>query len=127
VTLDVLARAAAGSADTVVALQDAFRGEVYSGVYDSGGRLRGERKVGPLAAVLEGLPAGSAFVGDAAGANRAAILAASPDAVFPETAVFLAGPLAVEALSVAAAGGAVAPSEVRPLYLRGADVRAQRP
>jgi tRNA threonylcarbamoyladenosine biosynthesis protein TsaB len=77
-TLDVLARAAAGSADTVVALQDAFRGEVYSGVYDSGGRLRGERKVGPLAAVLEGLPAGSAFVGDAAGANRAAILAAPP-------------------------------------------------
>ena len=76
-TLDVLALAAAGSSGTIVALIDAFRGEVYSGVYDADGALRGERRVGRLEAVLDGLPRATAFVGDAALADRAAIASRS--------------------------------------------------
>jgi tRNA threonylcarbamoyladenosine biosynthesis protein TsaB len=122
-TLDVLAGAAAGSSDTVVALVDAFRGEVYSGVYDAAGRLRRPHGVGPLAAVLPGLPAGSAFVGGVALEHREAIRAAVRDAVFPPSSEFLAGPLALAALRLAASGVTVPASGLRPLYLRGVDAR----
>jgi len=125
-TLDVLAASAARSSGTVVALIDAFRGEVYSGVYDAAGSLRGGPTVGPLAAVLEGVPAGSAFVGDAAAKHREAILQAVPDAVFADWARFLAPPLAAVALRRAAAGATVSPSDLRPLYLRAADIRPPR-
>jgi tRNA threonylcarbamoyladenosine biosynthesis protein TsaB len=122
-TLDVLAESAAGASGTIVALIDASRGEVFSGVYDTAGRLRGERAVGPLAAAIEGLPVGSAFVGDAAVEHREAIRLAVPGAVFPSAAAFLAVPLAVAALRLAAAGETVAPSALRPLYLREAHIR----
>jgi tRNA threonylcarbamoyladenosine biosynthesis protein TsaB len=125
-TLDVLAASAAGSSGTIVALIDAFRGEVYSGVYDAAGSLRGERSVGPLGAVLDALPAGSAFVGDPAAEHREAIRKAVPGAVFPTWARFLAPTLATEALGRAAAGGTAAPSALRPLYLRAADIRPPR-
>lgn len=124
--LDVLAGAAAGRSGTIVALMDAFRGEVYSGVYDAAGGLRGERRVGPLESVLEGLPAGAAFVGDAAAASRKAIRAAVPGAVFPEVGPFLAVPLAAAALWRVASGATVPPSALLPLYLRGADIRHPR-
>jgi len=126
-TLDVLALSAAGSAGTIVALVDAFRGEVYSGVYDGTGEPRGEPGVGPLAAVLEGLPPGTAFVGDPAGASRDAVRAVVPDAVFPETPRFLAETLARAALRRVGEGAAIPPSELRPVYLRAADVRPSRP
>jgi len=126
-TLDVLALSAAGSAGTIVALVDAFRGEVYSGVYDGTGAPRGEPGVGPLAAVLEGLPPGTAFVGDPAGASRDAVRAVVPDAVFPETPRFLAETLASAALRRVGEGAAIPPSELRPVYLRAADVRPSRP
>jgi tRNA threonylcarbamoyladenosine biosynthesis protein TsaB len=125
-TLDVLAASAAGSSGTIVALVDAFRGEVYSGVYDAAGSLRGERRVGPLAVVLASLPAGSAFVGDPAQEHREAIVRAVPGAVFPGWARFLAPTLAAEALRRAAAGETVSPAELRPLYLRAADIRPPR-
>jgi tRNA threonylcarbamoyladenosine biosynthesis protein TsaB len=125
-TLDVLAASAAGSSGTIVALMDAFRGEVYAGVYDAAGSLRGERSVGLLAAVLESVPPGSAFVGDPADEHRDAIRKAVPGAVFPAWARFLAPTLATEALRRAAAGGTVAPSALRPLYLRPADIRPPR-
>jgi len=125
-TLDVLAAAAAGSAVTIVALLDAFRGEVYAGVYDGEGRLRGDRCVGPLTRVLEGLPSGTAFVGEIDAPGREAIRSGVPGAVFPLTEAFLAGPLAVRALRMAKAGDTVPPSALRPLYLRSADIRAPR-
>jgi tRNA threonylcarbamoyladenosine biosynthesis protein TsaB len=125
-TLDILAGSAAGSSGTIVALLDAFRGEVYSGVYDAAGCLRGQWRVGPLATVLEGLPAGSAFVGDGAVAHREAICRAVPGAVFPGWARFLAPSLAAAALRLAAAGVTVSPSDLRPLYLRAADIRPPR-
>jgi tRNA threonylcarbamoyladenosine biosynthesis protein TsaB len=123
-SLDVLAHTAKGEAGTVVALVDAFRGEVFAGVYDGEARLQGERRVGPLTAILQGLPRGSVFVGEAASASRTAIEAAVPGAVFPETSGFLAAPLALVALSSEEA--AVGPGELRPLYLRGADIRPSR-
>jgi tRNA threonylcarbamoyladenosine biosynthesis protein TsaB len=122
-TLDVLAGTAAGTSETVVALVDAFRGEVYSAVYDAAGRLRRAHGVGPLAAVLEGLPAGAAFVGVAALEHREAIRAVVREAVFPASAEFLAAPLAAAALRLAASGTTVPASGLRPLYLRGAGVR----
>jgi len=125
-TLDVLAAAAAGSAATIVALLDAFRGEVYSGVYDGEGRLRVDRCVGPLTRVLEGLPSGTAFVGEIDAPGLEAIRSSVPGAVFPLTEAFLAGPLAVRALRMAEAGHTVPPSALRPLYLRSADIRAPR-
>jgi tRNA threonylcarbamoyladenosine biosynthesis protein TsaB len=123
-TLDVLAHTATGAAATVVALMDAFRGEVFSGIYDGEARLVGERRVGKLDDVLQGLPRGAAFVGDAAVSQRAAIEAAVEAAVFPETGGFLAAPLALLALR----GGrpTVAASELRPLYLRAASIRPSR-
>jgi tRNA threonylcarbamoyladenosine biosynthesis protein TsaB len=125
-TLDVMALSAAGSSGTIVALIDAFRGEVYSGVYDSVGALRGERRVGRLEAVLDGLPRGTAFVGEAALAGRAAIGESVPGAIFPEGGRSLAATLALAARRLASAGRTVSPAELRPLYLRDADIRKPR-
>jgi tRNA threonylcarbamoyladenosine biosynthesis protein TsaB len=123
-TLDVLAHTAKGAAATLVALVDAFRGEVFSGVYDADARLAGERRVGKLDDVLRGLPRGAAFVGDAAVAQRAAIEAGVAAAVFPETSGFLAAPLAL--LALRPGQPTVAASGLLPLYLRGADIRPSR-
>jgi tRNA threonylcarbamoyladenosine biosynthesis protein TsaB len=125
-TLDVLAASAAGSSGTIVALIDAFRGEVYSGVYDAAGRRRGSPTVGPLGAVLERLPAGSAFVGEAALEQREAIGKQVPGAAFPDWPRFLAAPLAAAALRLAEAGCTVSPADLRPLYIRDADIRPPR-
>ena len=122
-TLDVLAGEAAGASGTVVALVDAFRGEVYSGIFDGAGHLCRPQGVGPLAAVLLGLPPGAAFVGRAALEHCEAIRAAVPGAVFPPSPEFLAAPLAVAALRMAASGITVPASGLRPLYLRGVDAR----
>jgi tRNA threonylcarbamoyladenosine biosynthesis protein TsaB len=126
-TLDVLALSVAGSSGTIVALVDAFRGEVYSGVYDAAAGPRAEHRVGPLTALLPGLPPGTAFVGDPAGACRETIQGAVPGALFPEAPCFLAGTLARVALRLARAGATVAPADLRPVYLRAADIRPPRP
>lgn len=125
-TLDVLALSAAGSSGTIVALVDAFRGEVYSGVYDSVGALRGERRVGRLGTVLDGLPRGTAFVGEAALAESTVIREAVPGAIFPECGRFLAATLALAARRLASAGRTVSPADLRPLYLRDAGIRKPR-
>jgi tRNA threonylcarbamoyladenosine biosynthesis protein TsaB len=125
-TLDLLAATARGSASTIVALVDAFRGEVYSGVYDGAGRATGEGRVGLLAGMLPGVPPAAAFVGEAARDHREAIEAAVEGAVFPDFPAFLAASLGAAALSLAASGRTVAPSGLRPVYLRGADIRPPR-
>ena len=123
-TLDVVAHAAAGASGTIVAILEAFRGEVFWAVYDGGGRLQGERGVGPLAAALASAPPGSAFVGGAATAHRDAIEASVAGARFPEFGGFLAGPLARMALGRAQEAGPAA--SLRPLYLRGAGISPSR-
>lgn len=123
-TLDVLAHGARGSAATIVALFDAFRGEVYWAVYDGEARLVGERSVGPLGAALAAAPAGSAFVGGVALGAREAIAARVAGARFPPASGFLAASLAEMALARADEAGP--PSGLRPLYLRGAAIRPAR-
>ena len=125
-TLDVVAASAAASSATIVALIDAYRGEVFSGVYDAAGRLRGERTVGALADLLGRVPAGSAFVGDVALAQRESIRDAVPDATFPEWARFLAPALGAAAIPLAASGSTVSAADLRPVYLRAADIRPSR-
>lgn len=122
-TLDVLGSAAAGSGSTVLALMDAFRGEFYSAAYDAGGVALGPARVGSLEQALDSAPPACAFVGDAALAQRARIEARVPDARFPPVELFLAAELGRAALSGGLAS-AVPAASLRPLYLRGAHVRA---
>lgn len=122
-SLDVLGLQAAGAAPAVVALVNAFREEVYSGVYDDRGRLVGEHRVGPLAAVLEGLPPGPAFVGDGAARYREQIETAVPGALFPVVDPYLAAALGRAATVRLRGGEGRPPGDLRPLYLRGADIR----
>ncbi len=122
-TLDVLALAARGQGDPIVAVMDAFRGEVYSAVYDREGRRRAGPGVGALGALLAGLPAGAAFVGDAVAAERDTIARLVPSAVFPAVDLYLAGALGRTALACLAAGETIPASQLRPLYLRPAEIR----
>lgn len=123
-TLDVVAHGAAGASGAIVAILDAFRGEVFWAIYDGDGRLRGERSVGTLAAALGSAPLGSAFVGDAAVAHRHLIEASVAGALFPESSGFLAVPLARMALGRAQEAGP--PAALRPVYLRGAAIWPSR-
>jgi tRNA threonylcarbamoyladenosine biosynthesis protein TsaB len=125
-SLDVLALAGAGNALRIVALVDAFRGEVYTGVYDGRGGLDGVYRVGPLEVTLEGLPPGTAFVGDGVERHREAIVAAVPAAVFPAIDLFLAAALGRMAIERLSRGEGGSPAELRPLYLREADIRMPR-
>jgi tRNA threonylcarbamoyladenosine biosynthesis protein TsaB len=131
--LDVLALAAgvaAGGAERIVALMDAFRGETYAGVYDRDGRPVGPARVGRLEELVgeagaDGRP--TAYVGDAAVTQRDAIRVVDPAGLFPEVELFLAAPLARAAIARLAAGRGEPAAALRPLYLRGADIRPARP
>jgi tRNA threonylcarbamoyladenosine biosynthesis protein TsaB len=126
-TLDVLAVSAEGTAPIVVPLMDAFRGEVYWAVYGPAGAPPPEPRVAKLEVALQGLPAGTAFVGDAAAQKREVIRDAVPGAVFPDPHPFLASTLGRLALGDLAQGRAVPPSALRPLYVRAADIRPSGP
>jgi tRNA threonylcarbamoyladenosine biosynthesis protein TsaB len=124
--LDALAARAVGSADRIVAVMEAHRGEVFGAIYDGLGRPLGEPRATPLAALLEQVQGGAAFIGDGAVRYRSEIASARPDAVFPTRGLFLAGTLARMGEGVLSAGRGVAASELRPLYLREASIRAPR-
>jgi tRNA threonylcarbamoyl adenosine modification protein YeaZ len=125
-SLDILALSAVGRAPWVVALVDTVRGDVFSGVYDGEGRLRGERRVGPVEEVVAELEGDVAFVGDGALRYREKIEAGLPGALFPEIDLFLAAGLGRVALEALAAGEGGPPGDLRPLYLRGAHIRKPR-
>jgi tRNA threonylcarbamoyladenosine biosynthesis protein TsaB len=125
-SLDILGRAAAGRAETVVALVDAQRGEVYAGVFDREGRRRGEHRVGRVEALVADLEGDVAFVGDGALLYRAEIEALVPGASLPEVDLFLAAGVGRAALETLRAGGGCAPGELRPLYLRAPHLRTPR-
>ena len=121
--LDVLAQRIAGSADTLVAMIDAYRGEVYAAVYERDGRIRtGPVLVAPER-LLEGLPAEAAFVGDGVLKHSERIRAARPRAVLPARSLYLAGTLARMAVARFSAGEGIPPAALRPLYLRSPDIR----
>jgi tRNA threonylcarbamoyladenosine biosynthesis protein TsaB len=125
--LDTLGLAAAGSGERIVALINAFRGEVYWALYDRAGTRLVGPEVGPLEQALARAPAGAAFAGDAVAQARARIEAGVAAALFPQVELHLAAALGRAALVRLAAGDAVVASELRPLYLRGADIRMSRP
>lgn len=120
-TLDVIAHGVVPAVGPIVALQDGFRGEVFSASYDAAGSLRGERTVGPLEAALASAAANSVFVGNAALAHRERIRASVAGATFPETSAFLAATLGRLALLREREAGP--PAALQPLYLRGAGIR----
>jgi tRNA threonylcarbamoyladenosine biosynthesis protein TsaB len=125
--LDVLAALIAGTADTLVAMIDAYRDEVYTGVYDRAGRLVSPRRVASPERAIEGVSGAAAFVGDGAERHRERIAARCPGAVFPARDPFIAGMLGRLAAPRLAAGEGVEPEALRPLYLREADVRKSAP
>jgi len=122
-SLDALATLARGSAATIVALVDAFRDEVYSGVYDGAGRPAWPCRVGPLDAVLESLAGPVAFVGNGAERFRGRIEGRIPEASFPAHDPWLAVAIARLAATKLASGDSADPAALRPVYLRGADIR----
>jgi tRNA threonylcarbamoyladenosine biosynthesis protein TsaB len=125
--LDVLARASASRAATIVTLVDAVRGEVFGGVYDRRGAPIRESRAGPVGEILQGVEGEVAFVGDGALRYRDAIEDRVPGACFPEIDLYLAVQLGRQALPDLAHGRGGPPRDLRPLYLRGAHIRRPRP
>lgn len=121
--LDVLAARIVGAAPAIVAMMDAYRGEVYGAVYDRDGRPAGPPSVEPPEALIARVPEQAAFIGDGAERHRALVLSLRPRALFPARSLFLAGTLARLAAPALARGEGVAPSELRPLYLREPAIR----
>lgn len=119
--LDVLASTSEGV--ITLTLRDAFRGEVYWAVYDAQGRAMGAPGVGPLAEALAQAPPDASFVGDGAASHRELIALRFPRARFPPFPPFLAAPLASWAAPRLRAGLGFGPASLRPLYVRGADIR----
>lgn len=119
--LDVLASTSEGV--VTLTLRDAFRGEVYWASYDAQGRAKGAPRVGPLDEALAQAPPGAAFVGDGVASHREVIALRFPDARFPPFPPFLAAALASWAAPRLRAGLGSGPASLRPLYVRGADIR----
>jgi tRNA threonylcarbamoyladenosine biosynthesis protein TsaB len=122
--LDLLAERMRGAAPRLAAMMDAFRGEVFAGLYDAEARPLGDASRIEPGAFLARVPPGAAFLGDWVRAHRREVRAAHPDAVLPRRSVFLAGTLARVASERLAAGQGAGPETLRPLYLREADIRA---
>ena len=126
VTLDALAAKIAGEAPCLVAVVDAFRGEVYGAFYDRGGRQTGEPAVEPPEDLLARLPKGeAAFVGDGIALVSAKLASFSGKARFPRCSLFLAASIGKLAETRIQSGEGRTPAELRPVYLR--PVRARLP
>ncbi len=123
--LDVLANLAGAEKGTVVALMDAWRDEVYAGVYEAG-RPTGPPGAGPLAGLVPLLPERPVFVGDGALKLRDQIAALWPRGRVLETDLFLAAPLGRLAEQAFRQGQGKGPESLTPLYLRGADIRLKK-
>jgi tRNA threonylcarbamoyladenosine biosynthesis protein TsaB len=122
-SLDVLAARIRGEAPRLVTLIDAGRGQVYAASFDSEARRLGEPSLERADAFEEWLPDEAAFLGDGAALHEAQIRAARPSSRFPARSLFLAATLGLLAVPRFAAGESVTPARLRPLYLRGADIR----
>lgn len=131
-----VARSAGGDmavTDRIAAWMDAQRGEVFNALYSArGGRAIEDASVASPEATLDrwgaGLSEGTTwFVGDGAERYRARIearLGPAARVIAPTPA--LAGAIAVIAADEWAAGGAIAPHAIRPLYVRRPDAELAR-
>jgi tRNA threonylcarbamoyladenosine biosynthesis protein TsaB len=126
--LEVLAARIEGSAPVLAVMLEAYRGEVYGALFDGAARPLAPGAVLPPDEFLSRVPAGEvAFVGDGALRHRDLIQARSPQARFPRRSLFLAGTLGLMAEPRLLAREGVKPEELRPLYLREAQIGQPRP
>ena len=109
----------------VVALRDAWRNEVYAGVYAPG--QASPPFTGPLEGLSALLPPGAVFVGDGTHRYRERLRELWPDALIADPDLFLAAPLGRLATPLLAAGRGHGPESLAPLYVRGADIRLPSP
>jgi tRNA threonylcarbamoyladenosine biosynthesis protein TsaB len=122
--LDTLAFAARGQPGRIVVVREAFRGEVFWGVYDEEARPTRDAEVGSLESALGAAPSATTFVGDLPKERRAAIVQHDPAARFARADPYLAATLGRIAIARVQAGETpTAPEDLRPFYLRGADIR----
>jgi tRNA threonylcarbamoyladenosine biosynthesis protein TsaB len=125
-TLDTLAAGIAGEGDDLVSMVDAFREEVFLARSDRAARpVTPPSRVAPAAA-LAALPPEAVLTGDATLRHAALIRDALPRARVVAQP-FLAGTLGRAAEPLLASGHGVSAAELRPLYMRDADVRPSRP
>jgi tRNA threonylcarbamoyladenosine biosynthesis protein TsaB len=121
--LDALARIA-DPAPRIAAWIDAWRGEVFAGLYEDGRAVDAPTVGRPadLVAQLRNLPV--LFVGDGVEAHLGAIrqLLAPGHALASPLAPSAAGAIAVLATAAANAGHRPGPDMIRPLYVRRPDV-----
>jgi len=122
-SLQAMAFPARGQSPTIVPLLDAFREEVYFARFDREGRPVGEPGVGSLERALDGLRGAIAFVGEMAERHAPAIRARHPEARLLAGDPFLAVAVGRLAVPRFRAGEGRPPRELRPLYIRGADIR----
>ncbi len=122
-TLDVLAARIRGTAPFLVAVMGGGRGQVFASAYDAHAASLGPPRTDVPEKALRDLPGPAAFVGDAVGEHRAAILSLHPEALFPARSLFLAGTLGLLAEPRLRAGEGVPAAGLRPLYLRDAHIR----
>jgi tRNA A37 threonylcarbamoyladenosine modification protein TsaB len=109
----------------VVALRDAWRNEVYAGVYAPG--QTSPPFTGPLEGLSALLPPGAVFVGDGTHRYRERLRELWPNALIADPDLFLAAPLGRLATPLLAAGRGHGPESLAPLYVRGADIRLPSP
>lgn len=118
--LEVLA--SLGPAGPKVALMDAWKNEVYAGVFDAGALVGGPYS-GPLEGLVERVPRRPLFVGDGVHRYAERIRELWPEATLPEVDLFLAAPLGRLAAQALREGRSSGPESLVPLYIRGADIR----
>ena len=122
--LDVLAARIEGEAPVLAVMNEAFRGEVFGGVYDGQARPLSPAAVESPEAFLARVPPGpAAFIGEGAIRYRDLVLARRTHAVFPRRSLFIAGTLGLLAEPRLAGGEGGRPEGLRPLYLREAQIR----
>lgn len=125
-TLDVLAAGIVGEGDRLVAMVDAYRDEVFVGRYDREAEPLGPPSREAPADAIASLPAGGVVTGDGALRHEAAIRSrATGVRIVPQP--FLAATLGRVGERLLRAGHGIAAAELRPLYLRDADIRPSRP
>jgi tRNA threonylcarbamoyladenosine biosynthesis protein TsaB len=122
-SLEALALSVRGQSPTIVSLIDAFRQEVFFARFDREGRPTSEAAVGALDRALDGLSGEITFVGEMAERAASAIRARHPAASVVSGERFLARAVGRLALVRFRAGEGRPPRELRPLYVRGADIR----
>jgi tRNA threonylcarbamoyladenosine biosynthesis protein TsaB len=123
-TLDILASMGTGEAPTIVPMIDAARsGHVFAAIYDGEAHTSEAPQAALPADIADRVTGPAVFLGDGADRYRAQILARRKDALFRPRSLYLAAVLARLAEPRLTAGEGIPPGDLRPLYLRPADIR----